>query len=411
MPSRAMIQTGRFLTSWENCGETLPANQPLLGECLKEQGYQTCGIGKWHNGFESYARSFNAGGQIFFGGMWDHWNVPVNNYDPSGQYDSWKNFTYDPFSTNRLVKMPAEKVTLGKHSTDLFVDEMIDYLKHRRAKDQPFYLYGSFLAPHDPRTMPEKFRGEYDPAQLTLPPNLLPQHPFGFDILGERDETLEAYPRTPEAIRQHLADYYAMIGHLDARLGDLLAVLREENLLADTLIIFTGDNGLALGQHGLMGKQNLYDHSIRVPLIMSGPNIPKNKRIQGKVLLLDLLPTILAYVEAPLPADLFGQSLLPMLVDQASGREEIYLMFTTKIRGLVTKEYKYLEYRSQDGHYRQLFDRQKDPYEQVNLVHDPQKQAIVQDLQQGLLTHAQASGDRTFSQGEIFWQALEKKVK
>lgn len=257
--------------------------------------------------------------------------------------------------------------------------------------------------------MPEEFRDAYDPAQLTLPPNLLPQHPFGFDILGERDETLEAYPRTPEAIRQHLADYYAMIHHLDDRLGDLLTVLREENLLTDTLIIFTGDNGLALGQHGLMGKQNLYDHSIRVPLIMSGPNIPKNKRVPGKVLLLDLLPTILAYAGAEVPADLFGQNLLPMLEEQAPGREEIYLMFTTKIRGLVTKEYKYLEYRSLDGHYRQLFDRQKDPYEQVNLVHHPQKQAIVQDLQQRMRTHAQATGDQTFSQGQIFWQALAEK--
>ncbi|MHC5268632.1 sulfatase-like hydrolase/transferase [Enterococcus sp. LJL98] len=403
MPSRAMIHTGRYLTSWDHFGETIPPEQALLGETLKENGYQTCGIGKWHNGLESYTRSFSDGGQIFFGGMWDHWNVPVNNFHADGNYGEFKTFTQDPFSSNRVTKMPAEKVALGKHSTDLFTDEIIDYLQNRRKKDQPFFIYGSFLAPHDPRTMPEKYQKMYDPAALTLPDNFLPQHPFGFDIQGERDETLEAYPRTEAAVRQHLADYYAMISHIDERVGDLIETLEAEGLLDETLIVFTGDNGLSIGQHGLMGKQNLYDHSIRVPLLISGPGLPKNQQIKEKVLLLDIMPTLLDYVGLPVPEGLYGKSFLPIIQSGAKGREVLYLMFTTKIRGLVTKDYKYLEYRTKDGHFQQLFDRKNDPFEKENLAKHPANQPLVAKLQAQMFELAKGHQDLDFHQGREYW--------
>lgn len=403
MPSRAMINTGRYLTSWDNYGETLPEEHALLGETLKENGYQTCGIGKWHNGLDSYTRSFSDGGQIFFGGMWDHWNVPVNNFHEDGNYGEFKTFTQDPFSSNRITKMPAEKIAIGKHSTDLFTDEIIDYLENRRIKDQPFYLYGSFLAPHDPRTMPEKYQEMYDPAKLTLPDNFLPQHPFSFDIQGERDETLEAYPRTEQAVRQHLADYYGMISHIDERIGDIIKTLEAEGILEETLIVFTGDNGLSIGQHGLMGKQNLYDHSIRVPLIISGPGLPKNQRTKEKVLLLDIMPTIFDYVGVPTPEGLYGKSFLPVIQEGEKGREVLYLMFTTKIRGIVTKDYKYLEYRSKDGNYNQLFDRQVDRFEKNNLVKRIEYQEVVKELQEQMLQLAKSHGDLAFHQGKEFW--------
>lgn len=408
MPSRAMIQTGRYLTSWDNCGETIPAEHALLGEELKKQGYQTCGIGKWHNGLESYQRSFTDGGQIFFGGMWDHWNVPVNNYHADGDYGEFKNFTYDPFSTNNLVKMPAEKIAIGKHSTDLFADELIDYLQNRRDKETPFYLYGSFLAPHDPRTMPEKFKKMYNQDDLTLPENFAAEHAFLFDIQGERDETLEAYPRTEAAIRRHLADYYAMISHIDERIGTIMDTLESEGILDETLIIFTGDNGLSIGQHGLMGKQNLYDHSIRIPLILSGPELPQNKRQAGKVLLLDLMPTLLDYVGAEVVEGLTGQSLLPMIADKNQGREALYLMFTNKIRGILTKEYKYLEYRTKDGHHHQLFSRENDPFEMKNLYYEHDYQQIIKELQKQMYELAKSHGDLDFHQGKDYWESFVK---
>lgn len=412
MPSRAMIQTGRYLTAWENCGETIPREHALLGECLREYGYQTCGIGKWHNGTDSYHRSFSQGSEIFFGGMWDHWNVPVNSFHEDGSYNQLKTFTKDPFATNQTMKLPAEKVTLGKHSTDLFADAIIAAIQENASKENPFFIYGSFLAPHDPRTMPPEFQQMYSPDEITLPPNFLPEHPFLFDIRGERDETLEKYPRTEKAIRQHLADYYAMISHIDARIGDIIESLKTEGIFEETLIVFTGDNGLAIGQHGLMGKQNLYDASIRVPLIFSGPELPQNKKVVGKCLLLDIMPTIIDYIGLSIPSEIQGQSLLAQIDGQSSqARSDLYLQFTDKIRGIVTNEYKYLEYRTKQGTYQQLFHRENDPYELVNLSYQPDQQRRIQQLQEKMYALAVLYKDTEFSQGQQFWQKERASLK
>ncbi len=88
-----------------------------------------------------------------------------------------------------------------------------------------------------------------------------------------RDELLEGFPRRPEAVHQHVADYHAIIAHVDEQVGRILDELESAGEDKNTIIIFAGDNGLACGQHGLMGKQNLYEHSIRVPLIMAGPGL------------------------------------------------------------------------------------------------------------------------------------------
>lgn len=403
MPSRAMLNSGKFLTDLENYGEQIPADHPVLGECLQGAGYKTCGVGKWHNGTSSYARAFSAGGEIFFGGMWDHWNVPVNDFDETGRYAEIRRFTQNPFAENRTIDLPAEKMTLGKHSTDLFSDKIIDEI-HRMAHGyHPFYIYGSFLAPHDPRTMPEEFKHMYDPDKISIPENFLPEHPFLFDIRGERDETLEAYPRTTAAIRQHIADYYAMISHIDARIGDIIRALEDEGILDDTLIVFSGDNGLSVGQHGLMGKQNLYDNSIRIPLILSGPGIPADYRCEEKVLLMDMMPTLLDYAGAEIPEDLFAKDLMPILNDGAKGREEIYLMFTKKIRGLVNDDYKLIEYRTADGNHTQLFDRKADPLEMYNLSYQAEYQEVIEAMRKRLAELAKETGDTEFPMGAEFW--------
>ncbi|MFD1432057.1 sulfatase-like hydrolase/transferase [Lacticaseibacillus yichunensis] len=408
MPSRAMINTSRYLTSWENFGESIPDDQALLGEQLKDAGYNTFGIGKWHNGTRSFARSFTDGDDIFFGGMWDHWNVPVNSYDPSGKYDHLRHFTQDPFSSNRTIELPAEKINVGVHSTDLFADKVIETIEHLDTEEKPFFIYGAFLAPHDPRTMPEKFKHMYNPENIDLPPNFMPLHPFRYDIRGERDEQLVAYPRDPQVVKQQIADYYAMISHIDSRVGDILDTLEKEGRLEDTLIIFTGDNGLSLGQHGLMGKQNLYDASIRVPLIMAGPGIPKDHRVAGKALLLDIMPTILDYTGAAVPAGIVGHSLLPQINGQDDGRDTLFLQFTSKIRGVVNKDYKLIEYRTADGSHTQLFDRHKDPYEITNLAFAPEYRETLDDLRHQMRDLAAQLGDLDFSQGKLFWSREEK---
>src|SRR5262249_39066194 len=110
-----------------------------------------------------------------------------------------------------------------------------------------------------------------------LPPNYLPVHPFDNGDMVQRDELLAPWPRTPEVVRQHLADYYACITFLDEQVGRIVAALKEAGIYENTIIIFSSDHGLAIGSHGLFGKQNLYDHSMRVPFIIAGPGLPKGK--------------------------------------------------------------------------------------------------------------------------------------
>ena len=139
-------------------------------------------------------------------------------------------------------------------------------------------MYLAFNAPHDPRQAPEKYLEMYPIENIELPLNYAPQHPFWKEIGNEpgvRDEALAPYPRSEYAVKKHIQEYYAVISHLDEQVGKIINHLEKEDLLENTYVIFTSDHGLAVGQHGLIGKQSLYDHSIRVPLIITGPNIKK----------------------------------------------------------------------------------------------------------------------------------------
>jgi arylsulfatase A-like enzyme len=109
---------------------------------------------------------------------------------------------------------------------------------------------------------------------MTLPENWMPEHPFDNGELRIRDELLAKLPRDPAETRQHLADYSAMIAHQDYHMGCLVDRLDALGLGEETLVIYTSDHGLAIGRHGLMGKQNVYEHALRIPLILRGPGIP-----------------------------------------------------------------------------------------------------------------------------------------
>ena len=153
-----------------------PADHAVMGECFRNAGYETFGTGKWHNGASSYARSFSAGDEIFFGGMGDHWNVPACRFDPSGRYEKQLPAAVNPALSNQITFRTGDHVEAGKHSTDLFLDASVRFLEER-VSGNPFFMYVSLMAPHDPRTMPEKFLKMYDPEKIDLPENFLPEHP------------------------------------------------------------------------------------------------------------------------------------------------------------------------------------------------------------------------------------------
>ena len=255
VPSRAMVLTGR---SWMRSPNDM-RGVPTLPRRLEAAGYRTFITGKWHNGEEALLRSFDRGTAVYLGGMADHTRVGVQDIEDG-----------------ELVRRRVGQA----FSSELFADAVIAFLGEQAASaqgdeaDRPFFAYVPFMAPHDPRQPPPEYRERYYRRDLPLPANYMPQHPFDHGVLSVRDENLAAWPRTPEVIRDQLAEYYGLITHLDEQVGRILAALEENGQAGNTVVVYAADHGLGLGSHGLLGKQNLYEHSMRCPLIVRGPGIP-----------------------------------------------------------------------------------------------------------------------------------------
>ena len=353
---------------------------PLLPQVLRQAGYTTFHVGKWHNDPASLARAFGGGGRVFLGGMSDHRRVPVYDFDPTGAYPEQARFIAEGFST------------------EIFCDAAIRFLR-THAGESPFFLYLAFTAPHDPRTPPPAYAALYDPDRIPLPANVLPAHPFDNGELRVRDEQLAPFPRTPEVIRQHIADYYGMSSHLDAEIGRVLDVLTETGQADNTIVVYTADHGLAVGQHGLMGKQNLYEHSVRVPAIVRGPGLPVGRRVPALAHTYDLYPTICELAGVPVPETVESRSLLPLLSGtSAHHRDSVHAMYKDVQRMASDGHWKLIAYsrstKQAVGTDRvQLFDVQADPLETNDRSGDPACQANLERLRADLRAWQQAIGD------------------
>jgi arylsulfatase A-like enzyme len=344
MPSRAMLMSGR---TWFHVDTATLKGAKLLPELLREHGYVTFGTGKWHNGQEAWLRCFQRGKNIFFGGMSDHTRVPVRDLSPDGKL--------------------SEPHTGKKFSSELFADAAIEFLKHHDGQ-KPFFAYVAFTAPHDPRMPPPSFREKYYRNRPPLPANFLPQFPFDNGMMkGGRDENLAAWPRTEAVIRDQLAEYYGMITHLDGQVGRILKALKRGGYADNTIIIYSADNGLAMGSHGLLGKQSVFEHSMKVPLILAGPGIPRGKFATPFTYLHDLYPTLCDVLGIQPPPGLEAESLRPLWEGRKDRvRDSIFLPFTQTQRAVRDERWKLICYPKFS--HLQLFDLQTDPDERHNLI-------------------------------------------
>ena len=404
MPSRAMMLTGKTLFHLQDSGESIPEDHTLMPELFRQKGYTTFGTGKWHNGPSSYARSFSTGGQIFFGGMDDHWNVPACDFDPAGNYPPPRENPWDPgFGDIQYTLKQFDHINRGRHSTEMFSEEARGFLLNYR-EEAPFFMYVSFMAPHDPRTMPQEFLNLYDPETITLPPNFAPQHPFDNGELTVRDEMLAGFPRTPTEIRRHLAEYYAMISHLDFEIGRILDALRATGQFENTIIILSGDNGLALGSHGLMGKQNNYDHSVHIPLVMTGPGIPSGAVKDDLCYLPDIFPTLCDLCDIPKPKSVEGKSLAPVLKGQSNQDPRTSLFFAYKDvqRSVMDDRYKLIEYCVDGKRRTQLFDLAADPWECDSLAEKEEHRETVRHMRSLLVQWREELDDPD----DCFWEGF-----
>ncbi|HWN97362.1 MAG TPA: sulfatase-like hydrolase/transferase [Methylomirabilota bacterium] len=366
VPSRAMLLSGR---RWFDVKADLTGAR-LLPEVLRDAGYVTFAAGKWHNGRESLGRAFPEARSMFLGGMDDHTKVPVLDVN-AGR-----------LSAPRLAQ---------KFSSTEFADAAIGFLQQERS-EQPFFCYVAFTAPHDPRNPPPAYREMYYRKPPPVPKNFLPEHPFnnGF-ARNVRDENLGAYPRTPRVIQEQLCEYYGLITHLDEQVGRILDALEKSGRAKNTLIIYTADHGLALGSHGLLGKQSVYEHSMKSPLIVAGPGVPRGKSTDAFTYLLDLFPTICAATGAAPPAGLAGHDLAALWTGrQKSIRDSVFLPYTDTMRAVRDARWKLIVYPRIN--HQQLFDLRKDPGEMNNIA--AQKPAEVERLTRLLREWQNRTGDK-----------------
>jgi arylsulfatase A-like enzyme len=367
IPSRATLLSGRDLFHADTQllrDETWPA-------AFARAGYTTFVTGKWHNGTRSVAASFQQGRAIYIGGMASN---PL------------KAQVQDLVDGGLSAKRPSDQ-----HLCATFADEAARFIRDQPA-GSPFLCYVAFDGPHDPHIVPDDFPVRYDPAKIALPPNFLPEHPFDNGELNVRDELLLPRPRSPESLRQMLADYYRYISYLDMLVGRVLEALAASPHAANTIVVFAADSGAARGSHGLIGKQSLYEHSVRVPLVIAGPGVAAGASTEALCYLHDLFPTLAPLCGVPPLAGREGKDLSPLLRDPSRpGRPDLIFAYRGFQRALATPDWKLIRYPR--ANQVQLFDLREDPSETADLSRDPRHQERLREMTDSLEKELAQAGD------------------
>ncbi|MCP4773176.1 MAG: sulfatase-like hydrolase/transferase [Planctomycetaceae bacterium] len=274
-------------------------------------------------------------------------------------------------------------------------EQVLQYLNQRETSDKtdPFLIYFGFSHPHDTRDGKPELLDKYGainhkdsrslppahPAQPELPSNYLPAHPFHHGHPGLRDEVNVSgvwKNRDEQTIRNEIGREFACSENIDTQIGRVLDKLEAMGELDNTFIFYTSDHGMAIGRHGLQGKQNLYEHTWRVPMIVKGPGIEAGQRCQGNVYLLDVLATMCDLTETEFPVTNEGKSFKPVLEgEQEVVRDVLFGVYCggTKpgMRSVRKGDWKLIKYDVLDGEVRetQLFNLKDNPEEYIEQHH------------------------------------------
>lgn len=386
--SRTMLNTGRFVWFAHDVHKQLErerAEGRFWSEHLKQAGYETYFSGKWHVGNTKIAEAAFDNVRHIRPGMPNQTEAGYNR-PIEGQPDKWSPYDrkFEGFWKG------------GKHWSEVLGDDAVDYLDQASKSDKPFFMYLAFNAPHDPRQSPKEFVDKYPLANIAVPSNFIPEYPFKDDIgCGKslRDEKLAPFPRTEFAVKVNRQEYYAIITHMDQQVGRILDALDKSGKREDTYIFFTADHGLAVGQHGLIGKQNMYDHSVRVPFIVSGPNIEANTQNETPIYLQDVMPTTLELAGAQKPEHVQFHSLMPLVRGEtARPYDAIYGAYLEVQRAVTMDGYKLIVYPKAKR--MRLYNVAHDPLEKKDVAAEPEHRKTKQKLFRRLLELQQETGDK-----------------
>jgi choline-sulfatase len=374
LPSRASMTVGDYAhrnNYWDNA-------HPYAGEAegwghrLTQQGFEVTTIGKLH-----YKANIPETGFL-------DQRIPLNTVKGIGDIYGCVR-SKDAFRPE-LGEWIA-KATIGEHDYTRYDRQVASLAKEflegktPSYSEKPWTLFVGFVCPHFPLICPSEFA--YDPMELPFPKQYLkgsrPEHP----VIAEFRRYCNLEDDLDEmTVRKAVACYYGLCSFMDAQVGIVIDALRKANLEDTTRIIYTCDHGDTMGDHGLWYKHTMYEGSVGVPLIIAGPDIPKGKKSNTNVSLVDIFPTVLECVGAtPRPEDTGkpGESLIKFANEDDVPDRIIFSEYhavgsITGIFMIRTKTYKYVYYVGYDP---QLFNLEKDPDEFFDLAQDPEYKDVL----------------------------------
>jgi len=355
IPSRTMLMSGKFL--WDVKDVATPEyKNPLLIEEIKKAGYNTYATGKWHVAAKK-------------------------------GFDELFDFTLDPrpgelalTKQDRSEFSPWNKSYGGywvgnKHVTDITGESAVLLLHDAYREKEPFFLYVGFNAPHTTWQFDKELLKTYDPSTFEVPDNAIPEH---FFVKNDWPKKV-----TKKFIAERYREVYIMVEQMDKQVGAILNKLKESGEYDNTIIVYMSDHGLSVGENGIVGKQNMYEKSLKAPLIISGPGIPKGKILNTKVYLQDIMPTILDYAGLNVPEYVEYKSLRKNI--ESNGKEaapwnSIYGAYKQEIRSIYKGDHKLVLYANEDQKHLRLYNLENDPLEKTDLSQSKESKEIISAL-------------------------------
>lgn len=371
--SRSMLLSGQTLWDAQSLDrDQWQEDEKFWPQQMKAAGYRTYMAGKWHVPNVNVREIFDTVRNPRPG---------MPNQTPEGYSRPLIESQEDPWSPHdpRFEGFWAG----GTHWSEVLAEDAEIMLDDATSRDEPFFMYLCFNAPHDPRQAPKEYVDLYPQADVRIPDNYLPEYPYNEAMASGRnlrDERLAPFPRTVYATRVQRQEYYAIISHMDTQIGRILEALEASGEAENTWIVYASDHGLAVGQHGLMGKQNMYEHSLRVPFIMKAPELEAGKRIAAPIYLHDIVPTTLEIAGAEVPESVSFRSVLPLIRgERETSHSAIYGAYLRdRQRAVIDGRHKLILYPEISR--LRLFDLEADPYEVVDLADDPDQEPVIRRL-------------------------------
>jgi len=375
-PSRAVILTGKYShINGVPVFNRFDGSQPTLAKYLQSAGYYTGMIGKWHLGSDPTG--------------FDYWNILPGQ----GAY-------HNP----ALIEMGQRRKHKG-YVTDLIADFSIEFLENR-PKDKPFFLMCHHKAPHRPWQPDAKHAKLFENVEVPEPETFDDDYATRGDAAREAtmriDRDLQSFDykkKPPEGLsakelkkwkyQRYMQDYLACVASVDDNVGQLLDYLDQNGLAANTIVIYTSDQGFFLGDHNWFDKRFMYEESLRMPFLVRWPDRVKPGTVcDAMILNVDFAPTLLDAVDLSVPPDMQGRSFLPLLLGEkpADWRTAMYYRYyhypqhhrVQPHYGIRTERYKLIYFNKLDQW--ELFDLKQDPHEMHNIYNDPAQAEIVKRL-------------------------------